>query len=160
MERHPKKKKKTIKSDKKQEDRESSNKEKIVALFAFTHIIGITSACINPILYGVFNENFRREFVALLAVAKITNSYSTMKRVLTTRAIRSETAAPKSMIQILAGEDQPDAKPEPHCSISSFVGQKLSGEMIKVCSNSSISEPNNKSDQCPERQSLLDQDQL
>lgn len=30
-----------------------------------THILGMASACINPLLYAVLNDNFRKEFVCL-----------------------------------------------------------------------------------------------
>lgn len=42
-----------------------------VSTFCFCHIIGLTSACANPILYGVFNDNFRTEFIAIFTILKI-----------------------------------------------------------------------------------------
>lgn len=42
-----------------------------VAAFAFCHIVGMTSACANPVLYGVLNENFRAEFVAIFTDLRI-----------------------------------------------------------------------------------------
>lgn len=42
-----------------------------VVAFVACHVFGMTSACANPILYGVFNENFRTEFIAILTFLKI-----------------------------------------------------------------------------------------
>lgn len=42
-----------------------------VAVFTFCHIVGMTSACANPVLYGVLNENFRNEFKATFTDLKI-----------------------------------------------------------------------------------------
>lgn len=35
-------------------------------IFAVCHLVVLGSACANPVLYGWLNENFRREFVAVL----------------------------------------------------------------------------------------------
>ncbi|TKR73181.1 hypothetical protein L596_020521 [Steinernema carpocapsae] len=34
--------------------------------YIFCHLIGMTSACINPIMYGLVNDNFRNAFISLL----------------------------------------------------------------------------------------------
>lgn len=34
-------------------------------ILAFTYILGYATACINPVLYWVFNENFKREFMSI-----------------------------------------------------------------------------------------------
>ncbi|KAG1651878.1 Neuropeptide F receptor [Nymphon striatum] len=39
------------------------NRETFNIVFAICHMIGMTSACSNPILYGWLNENFQKEFV-------------------------------------------------------------------------------------------------
>ncbi|RWS29867.1 neuropeptide F receptor-like protein [Leptotrombidium deliense] len=31
-------------------------------LFACCHLVGMSSACSNPLLYGFLNDNFRKEF--------------------------------------------------------------------------------------------------
>lgn len=35
-------------------------------IFAVCHLVALGSACANPVLYGWLNDNFRREFVAVL----------------------------------------------------------------------------------------------
>lgn len=42
-----------------------------VVAFSSCHVFGMMSACANPILYGVFNENFRQEFIAILTCLRI-----------------------------------------------------------------------------------------
>lgn len=39
------------------------NKASQMMWYAFCHILGMSSACSNPILYGWYNNNFRREFL-------------------------------------------------------------------------------------------------
>ncbi len=34
----------------------------MLGLFICCHLLGMSSACINPVLYGYLNDNFRREF--------------------------------------------------------------------------------------------------
>ena len=36
------------------------NEDDIVIAFATTHLIAMSSACANPIMYGFLNENFRQ----------------------------------------------------------------------------------------------------
>jgi hypothetical protein len=33
-----------------------------VAVYAICNLLGMSSACLNPILYGFLNKTFRREF--------------------------------------------------------------------------------------------------
>ena len=40
----------------------------MIGLFICCHLIGMSSACINPILYGYLNESFRAQFVEIVAV--------------------------------------------------------------------------------------------
>lgn len=37
------------------------------SIFAICHMIGMSSACSNPLLYGWLNDNFRKEFVDILS---------------------------------------------------------------------------------------------
>uniref|UniRef100_A0A915IMF9 G-protein coupled receptors family 1 profile domain-containing protein n=1 Tax=Romanomermis culicivorax TaxID=13658 RepID=A0A915IMF9_ROMCU len=57
----------------------------VVVAFAFSHIIGIISACANPILYGVYNENFRNEFIEILTILKVYPVYTWTKKFLILR---------------------------------------------------------------------------
>jgi len=41
------------------------DKEKVVIIYATCHLIGMSSACANPFLYGWFNSNFRSEFICI-----------------------------------------------------------------------------------------------
>jgi len=43
------------------------DEEKMLIIYAVAHLIGMSSACINPFLYGWLNENFRSEFTVILA---------------------------------------------------------------------------------------------
>lgn len=38
----------------------------MLVVYAFCHMIGMSSACSNPLLYGWLNDNFRKEFQELL----------------------------------------------------------------------------------------------
>ncbi|XP_065361926.1 neuropeptide F receptor isoform X1 [Calliphora vicina] len=38
----------------------------MMVMYAFCHMIGMSSACSNPLLYGWLNDNFRKEFQELL----------------------------------------------------------------------------------------------
>lgn len=38
----------------------------MLVIYAFCHMIGMSSACSNPLLYGWLNDNFRKEFQELL----------------------------------------------------------------------------------------------
>jgi len=41
------------------------DEEKMTIIYATCHLIGMSSACANPFLYGWFNSNFRSEFVCI-----------------------------------------------------------------------------------------------
>ncbi|CAG7786981.1 unnamed protein product [Allacma fusca] len=41
---------------------EIENKQTFYIIYAICHMIGMSSACSNPVLYGWLNENFRKEF--------------------------------------------------------------------------------------------------
>ena len=45
---------------------EDSAKFRII--FAICHMIGMSSACSNPLLYGWLNDNFRKEFVDIFSI--------------------------------------------------------------------------------------------
>ncbi len=38
----------------------------MVIIYATCHLIGMSSACANPFLYGWFNDNFRTEFICII----------------------------------------------------------------------------------------------
>ncbi|XP_054747447.1 neuropeptide F receptor [Anastrepha obliqua] len=44
--------------------------EGMLVVYAFCHMLGMSSACTNPMLYGWLNENFRKEFKELLCRSK------------------------------------------------------------------------------------------
>lgn len=37
-------------------------------VFAICHMIGMSSACVNPLLYGWLNDNFQKEFKEIFSV--------------------------------------------------------------------------------------------
>ena len=48
----------------------SISEHQISIIHAVCHVMGMVSACANPIIYGFFNENFHREFSILYNEAK------------------------------------------------------------------------------------------
>ncbi|KAK4301733.1 hypothetical protein Pmani_026137 [Petrolisthes manimaculis] len=42
--------------------------EAMVIVYAVCHLIGMSSACSNPLLYGYFNDNFKRQFFEIFTV--------------------------------------------------------------------------------------------
>ncbi|XP_055376961.1 neuropeptide F receptor isoform X2 [Condylostylus longicornis] len=48
--------------------------QQILIGYGFCHMIGMSSACSNPLLYGWLNENFRKEFKELLCRCKSTSN--------------------------------------------------------------------------------------
>ncbi|KAE8740059.1 Neuropeptide F Receptor, partial [Frankliniella occidentalis] len=44
------------------------NRQAMVVTYALCHMMGMSSACTNPMLYGWLNENFRKEFREILNV--------------------------------------------------------------------------------------------
>ncbi|XP_037811236.1 neuropeptide F receptor-like isoform X1 [Lucilia sericata] len=42
----------------------------MLVMYAFCHMIGMSSACSNPLLYGWLNDNFRKEFKEILCRSK------------------------------------------------------------------------------------------
>ena len=44
---------------------EGSNGQQQTIIYAVCHVMGMLSACANPIIYGFLNENFSREFKEL-----------------------------------------------------------------------------------------------
>jgi len=44
------------------EIRENTDDNTFFTMFASCHLVGMASACTNPILYGFLNENFKKEF--------------------------------------------------------------------------------------------------
>ena len=43
----------------------------MITIYCATHLIGMSSTCTNPILYGFFNDNIRREFEFLVNFVKL-----------------------------------------------------------------------------------------
>lgn len=39
--------------------------EKFCGIYAVCHVLGMSSACANPVIYGFLNENFSKEFTAI-----------------------------------------------------------------------------------------------
>lgn len=48
--------------------------ENLLIVYAICHLIAMSSACANPLLYGYLNENFRKEFKELLCCSRNTNN--------------------------------------------------------------------------------------
>ncbi|XP_047112083.1 neuropeptide F receptor-like [Schistocerca piceifrons] len=48
---------------------DSSQGETMIILYAVCHMMGMSSACSNPLLYGWLNENFRKEFREIASCA-------------------------------------------------------------------------------------------
>jgi len=42
------------------------DEEKMLIIYTVAHLIGMSSACLNPLLYGWSNEHFRKEFQFIL----------------------------------------------------------------------------------------------
>ena len=55
-------------------------------IFAVCHIVALGSACANPVLYGWLNDNFRREFVAVLCRRCVSGDTPRRQRSPTSRA--------------------------------------------------------------------------
>lgn len=49
-------------------------------IFAVCHMMGMSSACSNPLLYGWLNDNFRKEFNEILCKCQCTNLLSKFSR--------------------------------------------------------------------------------
>lgn len=47
--------------------------------YAICHMMGMSSACSNPILYGCLNENFWKEFKDILCIERYCESVSDNK---------------------------------------------------------------------------------
>lgn len=54
------------------------NGEKFAVIFLVCHLIAMTSSCINPILYGILNTNFKEELFSIL-FSNLTNSLTFRK---------------------------------------------------------------------------------
>ena len=46
------------------------SEQQTTIIYAVCHVMGMVSACANPIIYGFLNENFHREFSELYKKAK------------------------------------------------------------------------------------------
>lgn len=56
--------------------RQGSLTEKHLVLYAVCHMMAMSSACFNPVLYGYFNDNFRKEFKELLCNGCISDDHT------------------------------------------------------------------------------------
>lgn len=52
----------------------------IMVAYAVCHMIGMSSACSNPLLYGWLNENFRKEFKEILCRQTTTSNVNEIRR--------------------------------------------------------------------------------
>ena len=48
----------------------SMSEQQVAIIYGVCHVMGMVSACANPIIYGFLNENFNREFMELYKKAK------------------------------------------------------------------------------------------
>ena len=48
------------------------SEQQLCIIYAVCHVMGMLSACANPIIYGFLNENFHREFTELYQSFKST----------------------------------------------------------------------------------------
>jgi hypothetical protein len=50
---------------------DSLSTEELCIVYAVCHVMGMLSACANPVIYGFLNENFQREFKDIYQKSKI-----------------------------------------------------------------------------------------
>lgn len=53
--------------------------ERLIVIYAVCHMVGMSSACSNPVLYGFLNENFRNEFKEIFNCNK-NNCFSKLRK--------------------------------------------------------------------------------
>ena len=68
----------------------------MITIYCATHLIGMSSTCTNPILYGFFNDNIRREFEFLLNFIKTNFQCSHSQNTTQNSAAKSTTAGQNS----------------------------------------------------------------
>ena len=75
----------------------------MITIYCATHLIGMSSTCTNPILYGFFNDNIRREFEFLLNFIKTNFQCSHSQNTTQNSAAKSPTAGQNSENNVQRG---------------------------------------------------------
>ena len=75
----------------------------MITIYCATHLIGMSSTCTNPILYGFFNDNIRREFEFLLNFIKTNFQCSHSQNTTQNSAAKSTTAGQNSENNVQRG---------------------------------------------------------
>ena len=75
----------------------------MITIYCATHLIGMSSTCTNPILYGFFNDNIRREFEFLLNFIKTNFQCSHSQNTTRNSAAKSTTAGQNSENNVQRG---------------------------------------------------------
>lgn len=57
----------------------------LLVLYAICHMMGMSSACTNPVLYGWLNENFKKEFREILHLDRACNGGITERSMVNTK---------------------------------------------------------------------------
>ena len=75
----------------------------MITIYCATHLIGMSSTCTNPILYGFFNDNIRREFEFLLNFIKTNFQCIHSQNTTQNSAAKSNTAGQNSANNVQRG---------------------------------------------------------
>ena len=75
----------------------------MITIYCATHLIGMSSTCTNPILYGFFNDNIRREFEFLLNFIKTNFQCSHSQNTTQNSAAKNTTAGQNSENNVQRG---------------------------------------------------------
>lgn len=57
----------------------------LLVIYAICHMMGMSSACSNPVLYGWLNENFKKEFREILYLDRACNSAVNQRSIVNTK---------------------------------------------------------------------------
>lgn len=52
----------------------------MIVVYAICHMMGMSSACSNPVLYGWLNENFWKEFQEILCISSCNGNNATTQK--------------------------------------------------------------------------------
>ncbi|KAK2712045.1 neuropeptide F receptor-like [Artemia franciscana] len=99
------------------------NSEKRYILYGICHLVSMTSACLNPVLYGWLNENFRKEFFDMFScLIKITKSNKNKTPVIIyTKATSTPTPSDSQGVKNKMYERTMTSSSNLHCSSPSLL---------------------------------------
>lgn len=72
--------------------------EQLMLIYAVCHMVGMSSACSNPILYGLLNENFRNEFKEIFSCKN--NSLSKLREKRISNLMQRKTSEETNDLQL------------------------------------------------------------